>query len=76
MDRPTTYAIEVRGAVPSALGRELAGFTSEVGEATTVLTGPVVDTAGLYGLLTRLESLGVALLSIRPVPDQTGGNRS
>jgi hypothetical protein len=36
---------------------------------TTVLRGQIVDTAALYGLLARLESFGVALISIRPVPD-------
>ena len=33
------------------------------------LTGPVVDGAALYGLLARLESFGVALIAIRPVPN-------
>ena len=59
------YRIEVRGALPSALEDELDGFTVGAG-STTTLTAPVADAAALYGLISRLESLGVALLSIEP----------
>ena len=72
--RSTTYAIEVRGPVPAGLTRELAAFSAHVAGTTTVLTGPIADTAALYGLLVRLESVGVALVSARPVTDPTGGN--
>jgi hypothetical protein len=73
VDRPTTYVIEVQGAIPSALAAELAPLTIDVGVggATTLLRGPVADTAALYGLLARLESVGVALVAVRPVPEQS-----
>jgi hypothetical protein len=59
------YRLEVRGPLPSALADELDGFIVRPG-STTTLTGPVVDASALYGLISRLESLGVALLSIQP----------
>ena len=65
----TTYVIEVSGRIPAALAGELDTFDQHADDATTVLTGPIVDPAALYGLLARLESFGVALVSIRPAPN-------
>jgi hypothetical protein len=37
----------------------------------TLLTGPVVDQAALYGLLKKVRGLGLLLVSVNPVePDQ------
>ena len=37
----------------------------------TLLTGPVVDQAALYGLLRKVRDLGLVLLSIHSIqPDQ------
>ena len=33
---------------------------------TTVLTGNVVDQSHLYGLLERIEELGIDLVSVEP----------
>ena len=68
MTRTTTHVIEVRGRLPAVLAEELSTFDQEADDVTTVLSGQIVDTAALYGLLARLESFGVALISIRPVP--------
>jgi hypothetical protein len=68
----TTYAIEVRGSLPSALAGELASFAQYTVDGSTVLTGPVPDTAALYGLLYRLEALGVALVAVRPAVGDLG----
>jgi hypothetical protein len=70
----TTYVIEVNGKLPAALADELEAFDQEADDATTVLTGPIIDTAALYGLLARLESFGLALISIRPVPNSSEMN--
>ena len=69
MTRTTTYVIELGGRLPAALANELEAFDQQTADATTVLTGQIVDTAALYGLLARLESFGVALISIRPGPN-------
>ena len=62
---PTTYRLQVRGPLPASLADELDGFTVHAGPTTT-LTGPVTDTADLYGLIARLECLGLTLLSVQP----------
>jgi hypothetical protein len=67
--KATIYDIEVRGALPASLCAELPGFHQRRDAEGTVLTGPVADAAALYGLLARLETLGVTLVAVRPVPD-------
>ena len=62
---PTTYCLQVRGPLPASLADQLDGFTVHTGPTTT-LTGPVTDAAHLYGLIARLESLGLTLLSVQP----------
>ncbi len=66
--QPIVYQIRIRGH----LGREwtdwFEGLTitpQEDGE--TLLTGPLVDQAALYGLLKRVRDLGIPLLSVSPV---------
>ena len=72
MTQTTTYVIELNGRLPAALAADLEAFHQQVDDATTVLTGQILDTAALYGLLAHLESFGVALVSIRPVPNALG----
>jgi len=38
----------------------------------TLLTGPVIDQAALYGLLRKVRDLGMALVSVQQIPyDET-----
>jgi hypothetical protein len=67
---PTTYCVQVRGPVPAGLADELDGFTVQTGP-TTALTGPVTDAADLYGLIARLECLGLTLLSVQASTSST-----
>ena len=62
---PISYRLQVRGRLPARLADELDGFTVDAGPTTT-LTGPVADPAALYGLIARLEGLGLNLLSVHP----------
>jgi hypothetical protein len=68
------YEIRVRGRVSDATLSTLEGMEADVAPAETVLHGPVVDQAGLHGLLDRIQSLGLELLEVRRLPprDQTG----
>ena len=61
---PISYRLQVRGRVPAKLADELDGFTIDAGPTTTTITGPIVDPAALYGLIARLECLGLNLLSL------------
>ena len=65
---PIRYRLQVRGRVPAKLADELVGFTVDAGPTTTI-TGPIVDPAALYGLIARLECLGLNLLSLHSAAD-------
>jgi hypothetical protein len=67
---PSTYRIEIRGRLPARVLDELNDFIIEVGAQTTTLSGPLADAAGLYGLIARLEALGLTLLSVHPTPHE------
>ena len=56
--------------MPARLADELDGFTVQAGPTTT-LTGPVTDAADLYGLIARLECLGLTLLSVQASASST-----
>jgi hypothetical protein len=66
---PFTYRIEIRGRPPARILDELTDFIIEVDAQTTTLSGPVADTAALYGLIARLEALGLNLRSLHPNPN-------
>ena len=71
MDERGLYRIDVRGRMPSALTAELSRFEIvEVGDSTT-LTGLVADSAALYGLLARIEAVGLALVAVQPLHADT-----
>ena len=59
------YQIRVQGH----LGRQWADRFEELSitledDGTTLLTGPVVDQAALYGILRRIRDLGITLLAV------------
>jgi hypothetical protein len=70
VDQRRTYTIEVRGRLPGGVAAQLGDLEAHVDDESTRLTGPIADSAALYGLLARLESLGVALVAVRPDPQE------
>ena len=65
---PTVYQIRLKGH----LGREWTDWFEGLSitleeDGDTLLTGPVVDQAALYGLLRKARDLGMSLLSINCV---------
>jgi hypothetical protein len=64
-NQPMIYQIRIKGH----LGRLWADRFEELSitledDGTTLLTGPVVDQAALYGLLRKIRDLGITLLSV------------
>lgn len=59
------YEITVRGQLGAALIDAFDGLTATPSPAHTVLGGEIVDQAALYGVLERIESLGLELLEVR-----------
>ncbi len=68
LDRPATYQIKVPGHLDESWSDWAGGMTITVqsegdGPPVTTLTG-TVDQAALHGLLRRLYSLGLPLISV------------
>jgi hypothetical protein len=73
LDRPATYRIKVPGHIGESWSHWAGGMTITVeregdGPSITTLTG-TVDQAALQGLLRRLYSLGLPLISVHWVED-------
>src|SRR5919199_6002770 len=65
---PGRYEIRLKGHLDERWAERLAGLTfSPASDGTTVLFGPVVDQAALYGVLRTVRDLGLPLLSVREV---------
>jgi hypothetical protein len=67
-DEAATYEIQLKGQLPD----RWAGWFGDVvigleDDGTTRLTCPAIDQAALYGLLKKVRSLGMPLLSVNRV---------
>lgn len=63
--RPPTYEIRLAGRLSRRRENWFDGMTIRHDNAgQTVMTGPVVDQAALYGLLRKVRDLGLPLLSV------------
>jgi len=68
LDRPAVYQVKVPGHLDESWSDWAGGMKIEVesegdGQPVTILTG-TVDQAALHGLLRRLYSLGLPLISV------------
>ncbi len=61
---PTPYEITVRGRIGDTVAGAFDGLTPTPAGANTVLRGPIADQAALYGVLERIESLGLELIDV------------
>jgi hypothetical protein len=62
--KPTHYEITVRGRLGASLADAFDGLSASPTGANTVLRGHIVDRAALFGVLERVESLGLELLEV------------
>lgn len=69
------YEVKVSGRISRTLMAEFAELKLEsaVEHVQTVLHGDVQDQAELYGLLRRLEALGLDLVEVRRRPVEKDG---
>jgi hypothetical protein len=56
--------IRVKGRIEGHWSSWFEDLTIEHTDDETILSGTVVDQAGLYGLLARLRDLGLPLISV------------
>jgi hypothetical protein len=64
-----SYEIRIKGRLSDSLLAVFEGLTASVEPGETVLHGPVQDQAELYGLLDRIQALGLELVEVRRLPD-------
>ena len=73
--QPGRYEIRLKGHLDNRWAARFAGlsFTLE-SDGTTILSGPVVDQAALYGFLRKVRDLGLPLIGVNLVePKQANG---
>ena len=71
---PGLYEVRIKGHLDDRWADWFGGLTITLDEnGDTLLAGPVVDQAALFGLLRKVRDLGMPLISvIRVVPGQAG----
>ncbi|HEY1689004.1 MAG TPA: hypothetical protein VGF95_09095 [Solirubrobacteraceae bacterium] len=62
------YEIHIKGRVSEQVLTAFEGMDATVQSVETVLRGPVLDQAALYGLLDRIQALGLELTEVRRLP--------
>ena len=65
--QPTHYEITVRGRLSPMLAEAFDGLSAERLATQTVLYGQIADQAALFGLLDRVQALGLELVEVRRV---------
>ncbi|HEX5940692.1 MAG TPA: hypothetical protein VFY66_00380 [Anaerolineales bacterium] len=66
--QPKIYQIRIKEHLSREWTDWFEGLTITLEEnGDTLLTGPVIDQAALYGLLKKVRDLGMALVSVNPV---------
>ncbi|MFI6035048.1 hypothetical protein ACIBBD_12955 [Streptomyces sp. NPDC051315] len=63
------YEIRVDGRMSETLAKAFPELGHVVMSGQTVLYGPVIDEAHLYGLLARFRSLGLRVMEMRQLPE-------
>lgn len=68
--QPTVYQIRLQGYLGQPLTEWFGELTvTREANGNTLLTGPIVDQAALYGLLKRVRDLGIPLLSVNRIDE-------
>jgi len=62
------YEITVRGRLSDSLLGAFDGLCASPVAGGTVLSGGVPDQAALFGVLERIDALGLELIEVRSVP--------
>ena len=69
MGRMTLYRIVVRIELSERYAVAFEGMQMEAKDENTILTGKIIDQPHLYGILCRINSLGLELLSVEVLPE-------
>jgi hypothetical protein len=79
MHKGSVYRIVVRSELSNRYAIAFEGMEMETKHGDTILTGEVIDQPHLYGILGRINGLGLKLVSVQALPEDAqpsaGGNR-
>ena len=64
------YRIVVRSELSRTYAVAFEGMEMVAKDGDTVLTGKIIDQPQLYGILERINGLGLELLSVQALPDE------
>ena len=70
----TVYRIVVRSELSDRYGFAFEGMEMETKNGDTILTGEIIDQPHLFGILDRINGLGLELLSVQVLPDDAHSN--
>jgi hypothetical protein len=65
----TIYRIVVRSELSDRYAVAFEGMEMETKNGDTILTGEIIDQPHLYGILDRINGLGLKLLSVQALPE-------
>ena len=65
----TVYRIVVRSELSDKYAVAFEGMEMEARDGVTVLTGKIIDQPQLFGILDRINGLGLELLSVEALPE-------
>lgn len=67
------YELQIKGHLDDRWSDWLEGLVVQrQDDGTTMLVGPLVDQAALYGVIIRIRDLGLSLLSVSRVAESQG----
>ena len=69
MSKSTVYRIVVRSELNGRYAVAFEGMEMETKNGDTIITGEVIDQPHLYGILDRINGLGLKLLSVQALPE-------
>ena len=71
MDKPTQYQIKVKGHLDTTWSDSFEGLMiSNLENGETLISGSIQDQAALHGMINRISSLGLTLISVNAVPEE------
>ena len=66
--QPAVYEIRIAGHLPPQWSDWFEGLAVTLEpDGTTLLSGPVIDQAALYGLLKKVRDTGLTLIAVNPI---------
>jgi hypothetical protein len=68
------YRIVVRSELTDTYAVAFEGMKIETKDGETILTGEIIDQPHLFGILDRINGLGLELLSVQALPEDAHSN--